>query len=128
MALGAGTLTARGVALSGWQRRAQLLAPPILDSLEPPGWLGAWLDFGFPAPPFLLEARAGAARVGSHWQSCDCPPRTANHPLWSWGKYLQPGSVACARLLFFSGKDEITNPLSLRRVRVLFIIMVHSCL
>lgn len=75
MALGAGTLTtARGVALSGWQRRAQLLAPPTLDSLEPPGWLGARLDFGFPAPPLLLEARAGAARVGSHWQSCDCPP------------------------------------------------------
>lgn len=94
MALGAGTLTARGVALSGWQRRAQLLAPPTLDSLEPPGWLGARLDFAFPAPPLMSEARAGAARVGSHWQSRDCPPRTANHPLWSWGKYLQPGPVA----------------------------------
>lgn len=50
MALGAEALTARGVAVLGWQRRAQLLAPPTLDSLESPGWLGAGLDFGFPAP------------------------------------------------------------------------------
>lgn len=28
---------------------------------------------------------------------------------------------------FSLGNDELTNPLSLRRLRVLFIIMVHSC-
>lgn len=28
---------------------------------------------------------------------------------------------------FSLGNDELTNPLSLRQVRVLFIIMVHSC-
>lgn len=97
MALGAEALTARGVARLGWQRRAQLLAPPTLDSLEPPGCLGARLDFGFPAP-LMSEARTGAARVGSDWQSRDCRPRTANHPLWSWGKYHQSAPVAWARL------------------------------
>jgi hypothetical protein len=85
VAPGAEALTARGVAQLGWRRRAQLLAPPILDSLELPGWLGAGQDLDFPAPQ-MREARAGAARVGRDWQSRDCLPRTANHPLWSWGK------------------------------------------
>lgn len=103
MAPGAEALTARGVAQLGWQRRAQLLAPPTLDSLELPGWLGARLDLDFPVPQ-MREASAGAARIGRDGQSRDCLPQTANHPLWSWGKSHQPTSVAWLRFLFFSGK------------------------
>lgn len=66
MATGTESLTARGVAQLGWQRRAQRLAPPTLNSPELPGWLGAGLDLDFPAP-HMREGRAGAARVGRDW-------------------------------------------------------------
>lgn len=99
---GEGRRPGRGTPL-GWQRRARLLAPPTLSAQELPGWLGAGLGFAFPAP-LLWEWRAGVARVGSGWQSRDCLPGTAQHPLWSWGKYHQPAPVARARFLFFSGK------------------------
>lgn len=72
MAPGAEALTARGVAQLGWQRRAQLLAPPTLDSLELPGWLGARLDLDFQCPRCGRRAQEqpALAETGSLVTAC----------------------------------------------------------
>ena len=99
MAPGAEALTARGVAQLGWRWRAQLLAPPILDSLEEPGRI---LISQRPRCGRREQEQPALAETGSLVTAC---PELLII-LFGVGESLtnQPTPVAWIRFLFFSEK------------------------